>query len=86
MHKELVMATITIRNLDESVKRRLRMKAASHNQSMEEEARIILQNAVHIDNEDDGIGSRIHLRFKEAGGIEMPEPNRAHRPRKADID
>jgi len=86
MHKEFVMASITIRNLDESVKRRLRMKAASHNHSMEEEARIILQNAVQIDNEDDGIGSRIHLRFKEAGGIEMPEPNRAHGPRKADIE
>ena len=85
MHKEYGMATITIRNLDDSVKQRLRVQAASHNRSMEEEARIILRNAVHTDKEALGIGSRIHMRFKEVGGIEMPEPNRAHRPRKVEI-
>ena len=79
------MATITIRNLDDSVKQQLRVKAASHNRSMEEEARIILRNAVHTDKETGGIGSRIHRRFKEAGGINMPEPKRAHRPRKAEM-
>jgi len=52
---------------------------------MEEEARIILRNAVHTDKETGGIGSRIHRRFKEAGGINMPEPKRAHRPRKAEM-
>ena len=86
MHKEYVMATITIRNLDDSVKQRLRVQAASHNRSMEEEARIILRNAVHTDTEAGGIGSRIHRRFKEVGGINMSEPKRAHRPRKAEIE
>jgi hypothetical protein len=33
------MASITIRNLDEDTKRRLRIRAAEHGRSMEEEAR-----------------------------------------------
>jgi plasmid stability protein len=37
------VATITIRNLDEAVKIRLRIRAASHGRSMEEEARAILR-------------------------------------------
>lgn len=37
------MASITIRNLDDEVKRRLRVRAAEHGRSMEEEAREILR-------------------------------------------
>ena len=40
------MASITIRNLDDSLKRCLRMRAAKHGRSMEEEAREILRHAV----------------------------------------
>ena len=40
------MASITIRNLDDNVKTRLRMRAAEHSRSMEEEVRIILREAV----------------------------------------
>jgi len=80
------MASITIRNLDNLVKQRLRVQAASHNHSMEEEARIILQHAVYKNIEAGGIGSRIHFRFMEAGGIELPEPKRKQRPHKADIE
>ena len=40
------MASITIRNLDDDVKTRLRVRAAEHHRSMEEEARIILRDAV----------------------------------------
>ncbi len=40
------MANITIRNLDDDVKMRLRVRAAKHHRSMEEEVRIILSNAV----------------------------------------
>ena len=40
------MASITIRNLDEEVKTRLRIRAAEHSRSMEEEVRIILRAAV----------------------------------------
>ncbi len=41
------MASITVRNLDDDVKTRLRMRAAEHHRSIEEEARIILRDAVN---------------------------------------
>ena len=40
------MATLTIRNLEDPVKERLRVRAALHRRSMEEEARDILRKAV----------------------------------------
>ena len=40
------MASITIRNLDDEVKTRLRVRAAENHRSMEEEARMILRQAV----------------------------------------
>ena len=40
------MASITIRNFDDDVKMRLRVRAAEHHRSMEEEARLILRDAV----------------------------------------
>ncbi|MBB5639572.1 FitA-like ribbon-helix-helix domain-containing protein [Cryobacterium roopkundense] len=40
------MAVITVRNLDDEVQRRLKLRAAAHNQSMEAEARAILSAAV----------------------------------------
>ena len=39
------MGTLTIRNLDDTVKENLRVRAARHGRSMEEEARIILGQA-----------------------------------------
>lgn len=40
------MATLTIRNLDDELKSRLRIRAARHDHSMEEEARSILRTAL----------------------------------------
>ncbi|TAJ38677.1 MAG: hypothetical protein EPO55_15065 [Reyranella sp.] len=40
------MASLTIRNIDDDMKERLRVRAAQHGHSMEEEARIILRRAV----------------------------------------
>ena len=40
------MASITIRNLDDDVKTRLRVRAAGNGRSMEEEARLILRAVV----------------------------------------
>ena len=45
------MASITVRNLDETTKARLRVRAARHGRSMEEEARTLLRAAF-----DDGFG------------------------------
>ena len=40
------MGTVTVRQLDEETKRRLRIQAAHHGHSMEQEARNILQAAL----------------------------------------
>ena len=40
------MASLTIRNLDDDVRARLRVRAAEHSRSMEEQVRIILRDAV----------------------------------------
>lgn len=48
------MATLTIRNLDDTVKQALRERAARHGVSMEEEARVLLRKSVR---EDDGNAS-----------------------------
>src|SRR5258705_10924595 len=42
---ERAMASITIRQLDDELKKRLRLRAASHGRSMEDEARVILRAA-----------------------------------------
>jgi plasmid stability protein len=76
------MAAITIRNLNDSLKTKLRMRAASHDRSMEEEARSILREA--LQEEEHGLGSLIHERFLEAGGGELPPPDRSQPNRKPD--
>jgi plasmid stability protein len=42
----MIMATLTIRDLDDGLKLKLRLRAASQNRSMEEEARQILRAAL----------------------------------------
>ena len=41
------MASITVRNLEDGLKRRLRIRAAENGRSMEEEARDILRTAIY---------------------------------------
>lgn len=43
------MATITVRNLDDEVQRRLKERAAANNRSMEAEVREVLAAAVRVD-------------------------------------
>ena len=71
------MASITIRNLDNDVKTRLRIRAARHGRSMEEEVRLILAQAV--DREPvpaKGLGTALHELFKPFGGVELELPPR----------
>ena len=65
------MASITIRNLDDGVKRRLRIRAAEHGRSMEEEARLILRDAVGAEAGPDNLASAIRARFAPFGGVEL---------------
>lgn len=67
------MATLTIRDLDEALKSKLRLRAAHHNRSMEEEARQILRAALspNASNETD-LATRIRARFAGLGDVELP--------------
>ena len=63
------MASLTVRDLDDEVKRKLRLRAADHGRSMEAEVRHILADAV-ADREPGsglGLGSRIRARFADIG-------------------
>lgn len=71
------MASITIRNLDDDVKRRLRVRAAEHGRSMEEEAREILREVVGIPTPPKNLGQAIHDRFAAIGGIDLIVPPRS---------
>ena len=79
------MASITIRNLDEQIKAQLRMEAAKHGHSMEEEVRMILRGALSQPQKG-GLGSRIRERFAAAGGVELEAPVRSDTPRAPDLD
>ncbi len=71
------MASITVRNLDDEVKRKLRVRAAEHGCSMEAEVREILSEAVAADPKPNkGLGTRIHELFKPLGGVDLELPPR----------
>ncbi len=71
------MASITIRNLEDDVKTRLRKRAAGNGRSMEEEARLILAEAVEREAVPaKGLGTAIHELFKPFGGVEQKLPMR----------
>ena len=65
------MARITIRNLDEEIMRKIRLRAIENGRSMEEEAHTILHHALAKDPmPEKGLGTAIHQLFKTASGIE----------------
>lgn len=70
------MASITVRNLDDDVKRRLRVRAAENGHSMEEEARDILRRAVGEASPPKDLGQAIHARFAALGGVDLELPKR----------
>lgn len=70
------MASITIRNLDDAVKTKLRVRAATNGRSMEEEARVILREAVEEEASAKGLGTRLHELFKPFGGVKLEIPPR----------
>lgn len=70
------MAQILVRNLDDALKERLRVVAASHGHSMEEEARLILHRALAEQavptsaTSGPGLTERIHALFMD---VEFPD-------------
>ncbi|MFP7326277.1 FitA-like ribbon-helix-helix domain-containing protein [Serratia marcescens] len=74
------MATITVRNLDDEIKELLRISAAKNGHSMEEEARMILKQALVKKPPRYGLGTRMHQYFTEFGGVELEIPPRDEAP------
>ncbi len=70
------MTTLTIRNINEDVKQRLREIAARNGRSMEEEVRRILSRFVYQESEN-GLGSAIVAQFSAVGGVELEIPPRS---------
>ncbi|UHD15798.1 FitA-like ribbon-helix-helix domain-containing protein [Thiocapsa bogorovii] len=70
------MASITIRNLDDILKRRLRIRAAEHGRSMEEEAREILRRVVGEPEPPVNLVAAIRARVSAFGGADLDLPPR----------
>lgn len=74
------MPTLTIRNVDESIKARLRIRAAEHGQSMEEEVRCILRREL-LSSPESGLGTRLRDRFKDMrADLQIPERSAPRTP------
>ena len=80
------MAAITIRNIDEALKRQLRIRAAEHGRSMEEEARDILRQAMGRVTPSPHLGQAIHGRFAALGGVDLDLPLREAMPAPPRLD
>lgn len=70
------MANLTIRNLDDELKTLLRLRAARHGCSMEQEARDILRRAVLPAPAEGDFAQRIHRRFAALDADDLPIPKR----------
>jgi plasmid stability protein len=89
------MATIVIRNLDETVKRKLQVRAALNGRSMEAEARASLTGLLEewpadaaptkkARRDGVGVGTAIHRRFAALGGVDLKIPPRTFSARPND--
>lgn len=79
------MAAVSIRDLDDEVRERLRVRAAEHGRSMEAEIRAILTAAVSRRDEDVGLAQALLSRFGDLGGVDLEPPPRTEPPRAADL-
>ena len=71
------MASMTIRNIDEKLKARLRIQAAKHGRSMEDEARDILKSALSTtSSRATNLVKSIRRRLESTGGVELEIPLR----------
>ena len=65
------MASLTIRNLEEPIKELLRIRAAHHGNSMEEEVRQILRQTLIQDTQlSANLAESIQKRFAQLGGVD----------------
>lgn len=79
------MAAVSIRDLDDRVKKQLRIRAARNGRSMEAEIRVILADAVSDPARSGGLFQTLLDRFAEIGGVELDLPPRMTPVRAADL-
>jgi len=73
------MASITVRNLEEKLKHRLKVRAAENGRSMEQEVREILKSALHKASKPKtgaDLVKRIRAIWEPLGGVELEVPAR----------
>ena len=72
------MGSLTIRNLDDRIKTSLRVRAARHGRSMEEEARVILRGALagEVEGTERNLVEQIRAIFEPLGGVDLELPPR----------
>ena len=71
------MASMTIRNIDENLQARLRVQAAQHGRSMEDEAKDILRAALSAEpSRSQSLVEAIRARIEPLGGVELDLPSR----------
>lgn len=81
------MASMTIRDIDEKLKVRLRIQAARHGRSMEEEARDILRTALSVESaRTGGLAQAIRRRIEPLGGVELEIAPREPMREPVDLD
>ena len=81
------MASMTIRNIEDETKQRLRIRAARHGASLEEEVRLILRRAAKEDDPgreqgDPNLYDAIRALVEPHGGFDLEIPERALPPGK----
>lgn len=79
------MAAISVRDLDDDVRERLRVRAARHGRSMEAEIREILTAAVTDTEPPAELFATLLERFGELGGVDLSLPPRMTPARAADF-
>lgn len=80
------MAAISVRDLDEDVASRLKVRAARHGRSMEAEVRAILTEAVAAgEDEQFNLAQAIREGFAAIGVVDLKLPPRQDMPRAADL-
>jgi plasmid stability protein len=81
----VAVAAVSVRDLDDDVKERLRIRAAANGRSMEAEIRAILITAVNEPEPSEGLLSALADRFGALGGVELDLPPRATPARAAEF-
>jgi plasmid stability protein len=82
------MASITIRNLEDDIKQRLKVRAAVHGRSMEEEARHILRRVMGDDSPPRNLAAAIRARLApdDRADLELPAREAMREPPQPDQD